>query len=129
MKSWRGRREHSSAWGAMGSGALGAVYRAWAPRLDREVALKLLPAGSDTGDARASSIIQEGRLLARVCHPNVVTIYGAERIGDTVGLWMERIDGETVEQRLAQEPPLQPSEAIAIGIQICHAVSAIHKAG
>src|SRR3982751_6302313 len=90
---------------AIGSGAFGDVYRAWDTRLDREVALKLLPAGADTGDARASSIIQEGRLLARVRHPNVVTIYGAERIGDTVGLWMERIDGETVEPRLAQETP------------------------
>jgi len=112
----------------IGSGAFGDVYRAWDTRLDREVALKLLPAQSDSGDARASSIMQEGRLLARVRHPNIVTIYGAERIGDTVGLWMERIDGETVEQRLAQGP-LPPSDAIDIGIQICHAVSAVHKAG
>ena len=80
----------------IGSGAFGDVYRAWDTRLDREIALKLLPAQSDSGDARASSIMQEGRLLARVRHPNIVTIYGAERIGDTVGLWMERIDGETV---------------------------------
>ena len=92
---------HISVLEAIGSGAFGDVYRAWDTRLDREVALKLLPAGSDTFDARASSIIQEGRLLARMRHPNIVTIYGAERIGDTFGLWMERIDGETVEQRLA----------------------------
>ena len=71
----------------------------------------------------------EGRLLARVHHPNVVTIYGAERIGDTVGLWMELIDGETVEQRLARGLPFQPSETIEIGIQICRAVSAVHDAG
>ncbi|MEN3336756.1 MAG: hypothetical protein V7647_432 [Acidobacteriota bacterium] len=120
---------HISVLEAIGSGACGDVYRAWDTRLDREVALKLLPAGSDSADKRASSIIQEGRLLARVRHPNVVTIYGAERIGDTVGLWMERIDGETVEQRLAHEPPLQASTAIEIGIQVCHAVSAVHKAG
>ena len=113
----------------LGSGAFGRVYRAWDTRLDREVALKLLPARSDVGDARASSIIQEGRLLARVRHPNVVTIYGAERIGDTVGLWMELIDGETVEQRLARGLPFQPSETIEIGIQICRAVSAVHDAG
>jgi serine/threonine protein kinase/cytochrome c-type biogenesis protein CcmH/NrfG len=105
------------------------VHRAWDTRLDREVALKLLPAWSDTGDARASSIIHEGRLLARVRHPNVVTIYGAERIGDTVGLWMERVEGETVEQRLARGSPLNPSKAIEIGIQICRAVSAVHRAG
>jgi len=112
----------------IGSGAFGDVYRAWDTRLDREVALKLLPARSDSGDARATSMMQEGRLLARVRHPNIVTIYGAERIEDTVGLWMERIDGETVEQRLAQGP-LPPSDAIEIGIQICHAVSAVHQAG
>jgi len=121
-------------WGSLrvlepiGSGAFGRVYRAWDTGLDREVALKLLPAGPATGDGRASSIIQEGRLLARVQHPNVVTIYGAERVGDTIGLWMERIDGETVEQRLARGP-LQSPDAIEIGIQICHAVAAVHKAG
>ena len=113
----------------LGNGAFGQVYRAWDTRLDREVALKLLPADSDAGDARASSIIHEGRLLARVRHPNIVTIYGAERIGDTVGLWMERVDGETVEQRLSRQSPLEPSAAIEIGIQICHAVSAVHQAG
>jgi serine/threonine-protein kinase len=113
----------------IGTGAFGHVYRAWDTRLDREVALKLLPAGSDAGDARASSIIQEGRMLARVRHPNVVTIYGAERIGDVVGLWMERIDGETVEQRLRRESPLKPDEAIEIALQICQAVSAVHRAG
>lgn len=113
----------------IGNGAFGQVYRAWDTRLDREVALKLLPADCDGRDARASSIIHEGRLLARVRHSNIVTIYGAERIGDTVGLWMERVDGETVEQRLSRESRLEPSAAIEIGIQICQAVSAVHKAG
>jgi eukaryotic-like serine/threonine-protein kinase len=113
----------------IGDGAFGQVYRAWDPRLDREVALKLLPADLETGDERASSIIDEGRLLARVRHPNIVTIYGAERIGDTVGLWMELVDGETVQQRLSQQSPLPASAAVEIGIQICHAVSAVHKAG
>ncbi len=134
------RADHESAlppptWGhirilePLGRGAFGHVYRAWDTRLDREVALKLLPAQSASGDERASSIIQEGRLLARVRHPNVVIIYGAERIGDTAGLWMERLDGETVEQRLARGSPLKPSGVIEIGVQICAAVSAVHKAG
>jgi serine/threonine protein kinase/tetratricopeptide (TPR) repeat protein len=114
---------------ALGSGAFGHVYRGWDTRLDREVALKLLPARSDAEGVRTSSIIEEGRLLARVRHPNVVTIYGAERIRDTVGLWMELIDGETVERRLAKGPPFQPSEVLEIGTQICHAVSAVHGAG
>jgi TolB-like protein/tetratricopeptide (TPR) repeat protein len=123
------------AWGhirvleLLGTGAFGHVYRAWDTRLDREVALKLLPATSDAEDVRTSSIIEEGRLLARVRHVNVVTIYGAERIGDTVGLWMELIDGDTVEQRLTRGLPFRPSEAIEIGAQICRAVSAVHAAG
>ena len=64
----------------IGRGAFGDVYRAWDTRLDREVALKLLPARLSSGDRAASAIIHEGRLLARVRHPNVVTIYGAEQI-------------------------------------------------
>ena len=122
----RNHREHSTpaaeTWGhirvleTLGTGAFGRVYRGWDTRLDREVALKLVPASSDAGGTRTSSIIEEGRLLARVRHPNVVTIYGAERFGETVGLWMELIDGETVEQRLAHGPPFQPSEVIEIGI-------------
>src|SRR5262249_14880338 len=71
----------------IGRGSFGDVYRAWDTRLDREVALKLLPARRAPGDrasSSASSIIHEGRLLARVRHPNVVTIYGAEQIGDQI---------------------------------------------
>jgi eukaryotic-like serine/threonine-protein kinase len=113
----------------LGTGAFGRVYRGWDTRLDREVALKLLPARSDAEGARTSSIIEEGRLLARVRHSNVVTIYGAERIGDTIGLWMELIEGETVEHRLAHGPPFQRAAVIDIGIQICAAVSAVHGAG
>ena len=124
LKTWG----HLRVLEPIGSGAFGHVYRAWDSRLDREVALKLLPAQSAVGGARASSIIHEGRLLARVRHPNVVTIHGAERIGDIVGLWMERIDGETVEQRLARAL-VKPSEAIQIGVQTCHAVAAVHRAG
>ena len=59
----------------VGHGTFGDVYRAWDTRLDREVALKLLTAPAQPGP---SPIIEEGRLLARVRHPNVVTIYGAE---------------------------------------------------
>src|SRR4030095_9023800 len=58
----------------IGRGAFGDVYRAWDSRLDREVALKLLPVDSACSGPGDTSIIQEGRLLARVRHPNVVTI-------------------------------------------------------
>ncbi len=93
-----------AAWGSLrilepiGRGTFGDVYRAWDTRLDREVALKLIPAES----ARTStSVIQEGRLLARVRHNNVVTIHGAEQIGNAIGIWMELVRGRTLDAAAA----------------------------
>ena len=111
----------------IGRGAYGEVYRAWDTRLDREVALKLLPASS--GDRGASAIIHEGRLLARVRHPNVVTIYGAEQIEDQIGLWMEFVRGHTLEQILDQRTVMSAAEAVGTGLELCRAVSAVHGAG
>jgi len=124
-----------AAWGAfrllekVGEGAYGEVYRAWDTRLDREVALKLLRAESLDETARATAIIEEGRLLARVRHPNVVTIYGAERVENRLGLWMEFVRGRTLEQILEAQDVLSSSEAITIGLDVCRAVSAVHNAG
>ena len=112
----------------IGGGSFGVVYRAWDTRLDREVALKLLPvdAASPSGE---SSIIEEGRLLARVRHPNVVTIHGAERIGDRIGLWMEFVRGQTLEDMLRAGKRFTPEKATAIGVELCRAVAAVHAAG
>ena len=50
-------------------------------------------------------MIQEGRLLARVRHPNVATVYGAERIDGQVGVWMEFVQGKTLEQEVQEYDP------------------------
>jgi eukaryotic-like serine/threonine-protein kinase len=113
----------------IGRGAFGDVYQAWDTRLDREVALKLLPASTSSGDRTASAIIHEGRLLARVRHPNVVTIYGAEQIADRIGLWMEFVRGRTLEQVVAQQKVVGAAETVDIGLELCRAVSAVHAAG
>jgi eukaryotic-like serine/threonine-protein kinase len=110
-------------------GAFGEVYRAWDTRLDREVALKLLPANRPASDRTACTIIHEGRLLARVRHPNVVTIYGAEQISDRIGLWMEFVRGQTLEQILDERKVVSATEAIDIGLELCRAMSAVHGAG
>lgn len=112
----------------IGGGSFGDVYRAWDPRLHREVALKLIEVG-DRRENRAASIIREGRLLARVRHPGVVTIYDAEQIGDKVGLSMEFVAGPTLERRIAQHGPFTVDEAIEIGRQLCQALAAAHGAG
>jgi serine/threonine-protein kinase len=113
----------------VGRGAFGEVFRAWETRLDREVALKLLPAEADRADDPADAIIHEGRLLARVRHPNVVAIYGAERIGGEIGLWMEFVRGRSLEEVLREGTEFSPADAIAIGVELCRAVAAVHAAG
>jgi serine/threonine protein kinase/tetratricopeptide (TPR) repeat protein len=111
----------------VGAGAYGSVYRAWDTRLDREVALKLLPteAGSTSS---ASPIIEEGRLLAKVRHPNVATIYGAEMIDQRIGLWMEFVKGQTLEALLRSGHQFSVTDVARL-VQLCHAVSAVHAAG
>ena len=102
------------------------MYRAWDPRLEREVALKLIP--ENAPDA-ASPVVEEGRLLARVRHPNVLTVHGAERIDGRVGIWTEYVRGETLAAEIARRGPVSAVEAARIGIEICRALVAVHGAG
>ena len=69
----------------IGRGSYGDVYRARDPRLGRDVALKLL---RESAIASQSVLVHEGHLLARITHPNVVTVHGADRFDGRTGLWM-----------------------------------------
>ena len=117
---------HLRVFEQIGQGAFGDVYRAWDTRLDREVALKLLPSDTKPLD---STVIDEGRLLARVRHPNVATIYGAERIDGRVGLWMEFVKGRTLEEALRAGRTFTAAEVTRLGVELCRAVAAVHAAG
>ena len=125
----------TDSWGPLkivehvGRGTFGDVYRAWDSRLDREVALKLLRHTDSDDDAHASTVIQEGRLLARVRHPNVVTVYGAERLNGQVGVWMEFIHGRTLEQELRDQGLFDVDRVVEIGIELSGALSTVHRAG
>lgn len=122
-------------WGALdvqerlGSGAFGDVYRARDTRLGRDVALKLLHPGLSRHAAHAELMLHEARLFARVAHPNIVTVYGAEKHDGRVGFWMEIVHGRTLSQFLADEGPLAAEEAARVGIELCRALAALHRAG
>ena len=108
----------------IGQGSYGEVYRAWDPKLSTDVALKLMPCGfTSTEDA-----LREGRMLARVYHPNVARVFGADRIGDTVGVWMEYIDGLTLRDIARDEAPLLPGMLLPIAKRLLEALAAIHDA-
>ena len=113
----------------LGGGSFGEVYRAWDRQLERDVALKLVRGEASADDPRTSRIAVEGRLLARVRHPNVITVHGAAVNDGRVGLWMELVRGATLEQLLQQRGPFSAREAALIGIDLCRALAAIHAAG
>src|SRR5437762_14049561 len=73
----------------VGCGAFGALYRATDEKLQREVALKLLPSPDGDRGFDPTRVLKEARLLARVGHPNVVAVYGADYLENHVGIWME----------------------------------------
>jgi serine/threonine-protein kinase len=122
-------------WGSLqllevvGRGASGDVFRAWDMRLEREVALKLLGADGSPSDSVGSVVIDEARLLARIRHPNIVTVFGADRVEGRVGLWMEYVRGRTLEALLRDQGALSAHEATLVGLDLCRAVSAVHGAG
>jgi Tol biopolymer transport system component len=133
-------REELASWGHLrlleriGRGTFGDVYRAWDTHLDREVALKLLRAAPVVDDPTVSisdpaRVVNEGRLLARVRHPNVITVYGAEPRDGTVGIWMEFIRGRTLHEIVEQQGPLGAREAAGVATDVCRALSAVHGAG
>jgi serine/threonine protein kinase len=111
---------------SIGRGSFGEVYRAWDPKLDREVAVKLL---KNDRLPEGATVLYEARLMARVRHPNVVTVYDADEIDGRVGLWMEFIHGRNLEEVLREKTRFDDREVTRVGIELCRALSAVHDAG
>jgi len=113
----------------VGTGAFGTVYRAWDTHLEREVALKVIPARPCDDSSETSRALKEARLLAKLHHPNVVTVYGADCHDGTFGLWMQLIKGRTLDEVLRFHGPMGAREATSIAVDICRALAAVHGAG
>lgn len=110
----------------LGRGTDGVVYRALDPRLQREVALKVLAGSAQEAGPAA---LDEARRLAALDHPNIVTIYGADIQDGSAGFWMELITGHTLDRVLKTQGLRTELQAVAIGTEICRALVAIHQAG
>lgn len=111
----------------IGRGAYGVVYRAWDPQLDRQVALKLISESAQLDQAMV--VVDEGRLLAKVRHRGVVTVFGAAREAGFAGLWMELIQGATFEEIIQQQGRFSARESALFGAEVCEALAAVHSAG
>ena len=120
----RARWGHLDLLNIVGRGSYGTVYRAWDTRLERLVALKLFHGASDP-----DSVMQEGRMLARVRHEHVVTVYGADVVDGVAGLWMELVHGETLEHLVKARGPMSAIEAATLGADVAAALGAVHAAG
>ncbi len=122
-------------WGALevheklGEGSFGEVFLARDPALDREVALKLRRADPDPRAAGTARWLDEARRLARVRHPNVLLVHGADVHDGRAGLWTERIRGNTLEERLASQGTFGPRETVGVLLDLCGALAAVHAAG
>ncbi|MEM1181421.1 MAG: protein kinase [Acidobacteriota bacterium] len=110
----------------IGRGAFGRVYRAWDSLLKRDVALKLSePASRRT--LEPGVVIAEARCLARVRHPNILAVHGADSVDGQVGIWSDLLVGRTLEQLLDERPRLPAEAVIDVGLPLADAVALIHR--
>ncbi len=113
---------------ALGAGGMGDVYRARDTKLNRDVALKVLPDLVATDPERLARFHREAQVLASLNHPHIAGIYGFEDSSGTHALAMELVDGPTLADRVARGPVPLP-EALPIARQIAEAVEAAHSLG
>jgi predicted ATPase len=114
--------------GLLGSGGMGEVYRARDPRLDRAVAIKILPAELSADPERLHRFEREARSASALNHPNIVTIYELASAGSTHYIAMELIEGQTLRQLLLAAP-LPIPKIIEIAAQVAEGLAKAHEAG
>src|SRR6516165_9743091 len=108
--------------GLIGSGGMGVVYRAYDPELDREIALKVLR--SSEADGAAERLLREAQAMARIHHPNVITVFDVGTVDGQVFLAMELIAGMTLDKWRRQ--PRSVAEILRIFRAAGEGLSAAH---
>ena len=114
--------------GALGAGGMGEVYRARDTKLNRDVAIKVLPEAFTTDPDRLARFKREAHVLAALNHPNIAAIYGFEESDGVRALVLEFVNGPTLADRIAHGR-LPIDEALPIARQIAKALEAAHEQG
>jgi eukaryotic-like serine/threonine-protein kinase len=112
----------------LGAGGMGEVYRARDTRLDREVAIKVLPSHLSENPEFRTRFEREARTISGLQHPNICVLYDVGRQDGVDFLVMEYLEGETLATRLARKP-LTPEEILRIGIEVADALDKAHRSG
>jgi serine/threonine protein kinase len=119
--------------GELGRGGMGIVYLAIDVNLDREVAVKVLPAHLTEPSGVRDRFLREARTAAKLSHPNIVPVYRADEKDGVVFFVMRHVDGESLAERLASQGPLAPLDAarlleeVALALDYAHARGVIHR--
>src|SRR5947207_13349114 len=111
----------------IGAGGMGEVYLAQDTKLDRKVALKILPADVAAHPDRMKRFVQEAKAASALNHPNIITIHEIDETASGHFIATEFIEGETLRER--EQKPLTVSESLDIATQIASALAAAHAAG
>jgi len=114
--------------GPIGSGGMGEVYRARDPRLNREVAIKVLPAAYSRTAERLRRFEQEARAAGTLNHPNILAVYDIGTYEDTPYLVTELLEGSTLRERL-RSGAMPSRKAVEVAIQITQGLAAAHEKG
>ena len=122
------RLGHYDVTALIGEGGMGQVYQATDTKLNRQVALKILPEAFASDPDRLARFQREAQVLASLNHPGIAAIYGLEESDDTRALVLELVEGPTLADRIAQGP-IPVDEALPIAKQIAEALEAAHEAG
>jgi len=118
--------------GPLGAGGMGEVYLARDTRLEREVAIKVLPEELADDEERLRRFEREAKTLASLNHPNIAGIHGIDQVGDTCFIAMELVPGVDLSQRLERgalplEEALEVCHQIAEGLEVAHEAGVVHR--
>lgn len=114
--------------GHLGAGGMGEVYRAHDAKLERDVAIKVLPLVFVNDPERLARFQREARMLASLNHPNIASIHGLEDSGNVHALVMELVEGPTLADRI-EAGPIPIDEALPVAKQMCDALEYAHEHG